>query len=546
MTSTDRRMGLGEAPENPDPTPRFTIDPQWTPKQFAAALVRANWRRLLAATSLLMVFQVAMMLIPTAVGGFVDNVAAPAFEAGSFASVSGSFALWAGFLIALYVAMNIGFRFGGRVGWLAVQRGQYELSQAVIARVLDPRGFAGPRRPPGKLLAISTGDTERACQTLYITVYPPAEAVALVVAAVVLGVVNPWLGIGTIVGLPILLFLLHLVAAPLQKRSMREQGSLANAAAAAGDLMSGFRVIRGLHAQGTASAKYAVSSREALDATLSARSARARFDGASTAGAQIFAAILSLVAIAMALNGAITAGELVTVTGIAVVIIGPLQSLVGTLGAMWAMSQASVARLLELMSAPFNPAALGTDSPAAGPLSLPDVSIPTGEFLVMDIPQSAAAALADALTLQRESDVALNDVPLTTLDPHQLRSHVAVLPHRPGIFAGTVGSNVNADPAVAEAALEVAAVSELSPDTQVGDGATELSGGQRQRIALARGIAAEPPVLVLLDPTTSVDAVTEALIAERLYERRRGLTTIVITSAPAFRAIADRVIGEDS
>lgn len=177
---------------------------------------------------------------------------------------------------------------------------------------------------------------------------------------------------------------------------------------------------------------------------------------------------------------------------------------------------------------------------------LPDVSIPTGEFLVMDIPQSAASALADALTLQRESDVALNDVPLTTVDPHQLCSHVAVLPHRPGIFAGTVGSNVSADPAVAEAALEVAAVSELSPDTQVGDGATELSGGQRQRIALARGIAAEPPVLVLLDPTTSVDAVTEALIAERLYERRRGLTTIVITSAPAFRAIADRVIGEDS
>jgi putative ABC transport system ATP-binding protein len=76
----------------------------------------------------------------------------------------------------------------------------------------------------------------------------------------------------------------------------------------------------------------------------------------------------------------------------------------------------------------------------------------------------------------------------------------------------------------------------------VRDRGANLSGGQRQRLSLARALAADPEILVLHDPTTAVDAVTEQLIARNVAELRRGHTTIVITSSPALLDVADRVI----
>ncbi len=69
-----------------------------------------------------------------------------------------------------------------------------------------------------------------------------------------------------------------------------------------------------------------------------------------------------------------------------------------------------------------------------------------------------------------------------------------------------------------------------------------LSGGQRQRVALARALAADPAVLVLHDPTTAVDAATEARIAGRLRAVRAGRTTVLVTTSPALLATTDRVV----
>ena len=98
----------------------------------------------------------------------------------------------------------------------------------------------------------------------------------------------------------------------------------------------------------------------------------------------------------------------------------------------------------------------------------------------------------------------------------------------------------------AEAALRAVAMapSEL-PDgyeTRASDSGWELSGGQRQRVALARALAAEAEVVVLFEPTSSVDAVTEQRIATGLREIRAGKATIVVTSSSAFKGVADRVI----
>lgn len=116
-------------------------------------------------------------------------------------------------------------------------------------------------------------------------------------------------------------------------------------------------------------------------------------------------------------------------------------------------------------------------------------------------------------------------------------------PHAADLFAGSVQSNIHEDSAAAAQALQVAAAEDipggLSKD--VGENGGALSGGQRQRVALARAIAAAPEVLILQDPTTAVDSVTEQKIAERVSQARAGQTTVVYTNAPAWAAVAETV-----
>jgi ABC-type multidrug transport system fused ATPase/permease subunit len=69
-----------------------------------------------------------------------------------------------------------------------------------------------------------------------------------------------------------------------------------------------------------------------------------------------------------------------------------------------------------------------------------------------------------------------------------------------------------------------------------------LSGGQRQRVVLARALAAEAPVLVLVEPTSAVDAHTEARIAARVAAVRQGDTTVISTGSPLWLHHADRVV----
>ena len=68
-----------------------------------------------------------------------------------------------------------------------------------------------------------------------------------------------------------------------------------------------------------------------------------------------------------------------------------------------------------------------------------------------------------------------------------------------------------------------------------------LSGGQAQRVRLARALLADPDVLVLVEPTSAVDAHTEAAIARGIRQARRGKSTVVISNSPLLLDQADRV-----
>jgi ABC-type multidrug transport system fused ATPase/permease subunit len=79
-------------------------------------------------------------------------------------------------------------------------------------------------------------------------------------------------------------------------------------------------------------------------------------------------------------------------------------------------------------------------------------------------------------------------------------------------------------------------------DTELPERARTLSGGQRQRLVLAQALVADPEVLVLVEPTSAVDAHTESLIASRLGVARAGRTTVVFSTSPLVLERADKVV----
>jgi len=137
---------------------------------------------------------------------------------------------------------------------------------------------------------------------------------------------------------------------------------------------------------------------------------------------------------------------------------------------------------------------------------------------------------------------------------------VLVVDREPQLLAGTITEAVDTPdfrtdtdggrPSVDEA-LEAAAAGDIVDglpeglSTELPEMARTLSGGQRQRIVLAAALRADPEVLVLDEPTSAVDAHTEALIAKRLHTIRRGRTTVVFTTSPLMLEQADHVVFVD-
>jgi ABC-type bacteriocin/lantibiotic exporter with double-glycine peptidase domain len=161
-------------------------------------------------------------------------------------------------------------------------------------------------------------------------------------------------------------------------------------------------------------------------------------------------------------------------------------------------------------------------------------------------------AARDAARAAQPWGVTYGGVDLGRVPLDELRRAILVSDTNSQLFAGTLQDAVDPHHVLtreqAEQALRTAAAEDVY-DALPGGWAGELdergrglSGGQRQRVVLARALAADPRILVLVEPTSAVDAHTEARIAERLADHRRGRTTIVTTVSPLWLHHADHVV----
>ncbi|HVT29154.1 MAG TPA: DUF1854 domain-containing protein [Lacipirellulaceae bacterium] len=152
-----------------------------------------------------------------------------------------------------------------------------------------------------------------------------------------------------------------------------------------------------------------------------------------------------------------------------------------------------------------------------------------------------------------EGRVLVGGVDVRQLASHQLRQHIGVVLQEPFLFRGTILDNLvyglpTSTPEQAIAAAKAAQAhdfilnSSLGYDTWLGERGAGLSGGERQRMSIARAILYDPPILVLDEATSNVDAESEQHIQQALRALTENRTTIAIAHRLSTLREADRIL----
>ncbi|WP_052521419.1 ABC transporter transmembrane domain-containing protein [Agreia bicolorata] len=516
---------LLQAPAEPIRTRPIHVDDATTPRRLTLRVMAAAPRYSVPAAVLSITHQVGEALVPVLMGLAIER----AVSSGDL----GQLLLWLGLLAADFALLSFSWRFGSRLGELGMLAVQHRLRTLVTEHLLlRASGARRASNQPGVALSLATSDVNRLSAAVEIGVYPVGQLAAVLFGGSVLLAISWPLGIAVLIGAPLLLWLTERAGRTLRTRSGDEQAAAAVAAGQAADLMAGYRVIRGIGAEAEASSRYRQTSQSALASTLLARRAEGAFGGTMDVASGLFLTGVAVAAGLSAITGGLGVGELIAVVGLAQFLIDPLQYAARNAGGLWASAMASSTRLLALLREVGPDATSVTRSRRSAARGIGLVA----EGEVVGVAADGAEAEAVIAALEEAHPDAL------------------AAPHEAHLFTGTVWQNValpTVDAARARAALTAAGCDELIEllpqgwDSPVGENGSTLSGGQRQRVALARALAQDAPVLVLNDPTTAVDAVTEAAIADRLRQARAGRRTVVVTHSPALLAIADRVVRID-
>lgn len=518
-----------------------------------------------------------------------------AIDAGVSGPDTGVFLGWVGLLLLIIAFGVVGgvlfHTFAVRM-WLL---GIYGIQRRVSRQAVHLGHVLNRRVPTGEVLSVSSSDTDQFGATIDSFGSAIAAAVSFVVASIVMLTTSPPLGVVVLIGTPLLLVASAPVLHPLTIAQAAERTESSSLTSLASDIVTGLRILRGVGGENTFARNYERQSQRVRSLGVRVGTWQAVVEGTSILFSGLLLVTLVYLGSQRLLAGTLSVGELISFFGYAVFLTTPIQAFFD-FTQRWVQGLVAAQKTLSFLGSDV-PWTSGDRVLGPSPVLEDEVSgvvVRPGRMLgVVSADPDASAALADRLGryLPQDSPAVLDDAELTgrarkavrreraaarahratedaqlasrpwgvTADgvdysavvTEDLRRRIVVSDSGAQLFSGTLQSAV--DPwgthtrQEAEAALVVASAEDVYLSVpggwqgRIDEKGRGLSGGQRQRVMLARALLLDPDVLVLVEPTSAVDAHTEARIAQRLAEHRRGRTTVVVTASPLLLRRCDDV-----
>ncbi len=532
-----------------------------SPLHFMGWVGRGQWRTLAGGIVFGVIWMVAQALLPAALSRAVDE--------GLIAGDQGSLWAWSGAVIglALVVAGSGAIRH-----WFAVQnwlRSSFRAVQLVGWKAADT-GAALPRTArTGEVVATVANDAMRLGGLYDVSARFAGAIVSYVVVAVILLRASTELGLLVLLGVPVLLASLSVIVKPLQKRQARQREESGKLVGLGADTVAGLRVLRGIGGERAFLDRYAAQSQRVRRVGVQVAGVQAALDASHVLLPGIFVLIVTWIGAHFAIEGQVSPGMLVAFYGYSAFLVKPLGTATEFVD-RYTRARIAAGKLITVLSVPPDQVDAVVEAHAEGGTS-DEVRLPPGPAELVD-PVSGvqvapglltavvtarpeeAVVVADRLgrfgpepTAARLGGVALAEVPIA-----QVRERILVGDNDPRLFTGPLRRELDpgerhsdADLLATLAVCSAEDVLDALPDgldSTVEERGRSFSGGQRQRLGLARALLADADVLVLVEPTSAVDAHTEARIAARLAAHRAGRTTVLMTASPLLLDHADHVV----
>ncbi len=513
-------------------------------------LVRLQRRTVTFGIAMGTIWMVAQALMPAAIGAAIQH--------GVTERDGRALLGWAAALLGLGIVQAAAGVLRHRCAvfnWLSAAYRTVQLTVRQAGRL----GATLPKRvAAGEVINVGTSDVSHIGNAIDVTARGVGSVVAIVTVAVILLNASLPLGLIVVLGVPVLMTIVGILIRPLHRRQHEYRSATAKLTTRAADIVTGLRVLRGIGGEATFSARYRAQSQRVRASGVRVARVESALEALQILLPGFFVALVTWLGARFAVAGEITIGQLLAFYGYAVFLLFPLRTLTEvadkmTRGHVAARRVVGILALEPEVADPAEPSP--TPDPATSNLVDPTsgVIIRPGRLTAVAAARPEdAVAIADRLGRYIDGPARLDGVLLAELDRATVRRLVMVADNGAHLFSGRLRDELSGHRTIAAERLRQALhdasaedVIEALPDgldTHVAERGREFSGGQQQRLRLVRALLADPPVLVLLEPTSAVDAHTEARIGGRLAAARAGRTTVVCTTSPLILDQADHVI----
>ncbi|MFJ1752433.1 ABC transporter transmembrane domain-containing protein [Kitasatospora sp. NPDC088134] len=516
------------------------------PIRFLWWLVLSQRRRSLAGTFYGTAWMLCLTVPPYLLSRAIDD--------GLRAGRPGTTLAWSGALLG-YGAVNLVLAWWRHRTMTLIRNDATFRTVAVVLRHSVRLGAALPRQvSAGELVTIGMSDVVRISLALTFIGPGVGSVVCYLTVAVILLTLSPLLALVVLLGLPALGLVLRPLFARQQRTESDFRAQQSRLTARFEDLAGGLRVLNGLGGKDVYAARYRADSDRLRAEGYRVGGTASWIQALGTGLPVLLLATVTWLGARLTLQGQLTPGQLAAVFAYAAVLVAPIYFLIES-GQDITRAVVCARRVTDFLNLRPDPDTGTAEAPAA-PAALTDpesgVRLAPGELTVLAGARPAeTAAVAERLARLAPTAAEWDGVPLADLPLTEVRARIALAENEAALFAGplrdTVGGRTGAtDPELLAALGSAAALDVLHAlpgrlDAPIAAGGRDLSGGQRQRLRLARALTADPEVLLAVEPTSAVDAHTEAAMADGLRAARAGRTTLVTSTSPALLDRADTV-----